>query len=61
MIQKSTTFTTIFRVKKYYFHYDFSCKKSVTFTTIFRVKKCLFQYDMQKMFIQLEIEIKFFR
>jgi hypothetical protein len=27
MMQKSTTFTTIFRVKKYYFHYDFTCKK----------------------------------
>jgi hypothetical protein len=27
MMQKNTTFTTIFRVKKCYFHYDFSCKK----------------------------------
>jgi hypothetical protein len=27
MIQKSTNFTTIFRVKKCYFHYDFACKK----------------------------------
>jgi hypothetical protein len=27
MVQKGTTFTTIFRVKKCYFHYDFSCKK----------------------------------
>jgi hypothetical protein len=27
MIHKSTTFTTIFRVKKCYFHYDFACKK----------------------------------
>jgi hypothetical protein len=27
MMQKSTTFTAIFRVKKCYFHYDFSCKK----------------------------------
>jgi hypothetical protein len=27
MTQKSTTFTTIFRVKKCYFHYDFACKK----------------------------------
>jgi hypothetical protein len=27
MMQKSTTFTAIFRVKKYYFHYDFACKK----------------------------------
>jgi hypothetical protein len=27
MMQKSTTFTTIFRVKKCYFHYDFGCKK----------------------------------
>jgi hypothetical protein len=26
-MQKSTTFTTIFPVKKYYFHYDFACKK----------------------------------
>jgi hypothetical protein len=35
MMQKSTTFTTIFRVKKCYFHYDFACKK-VTFITIFK-------------------------
>jgi hypothetical protein len=34
MMQKSTTFTTIFRVK------------NATFTTILRVKKC--HYDMQK-------------
>jgi hypothetical protein len=27
MMQKSTTFTTIFRIKKCYFHYDFACKK----------------------------------
>jgi hypothetical protein len=27
MMQKSTTFTTIFRVKRCYFHYDFVCKK----------------------------------
>jgi hypothetical protein len=27
MMQKSTTFTTIFREKKCYFHYDFACKK----------------------------------
>jgi hypothetical protein len=27
MMQKITTFTTIFRVKKCYFHYDFACKK----------------------------------
>jgi hypothetical protein len=27
MMQKSTTFTTIFRVKKCYFHYDFASKK----------------------------------
>jgi hypothetical protein len=26
-MQESTTFTTIFRVKKCYFHYDFACKK----------------------------------
>jgi hypothetical protein len=26
-MQKSTTFTTIFRVKKCYFHYDFAYKK----------------------------------
>jgi hypothetical protein len=26
-MQKSTTFTTIFRVKKCYFHYVFACKK----------------------------------
>jgi hypothetical protein len=36
MMQKSITFTTIFRVK------------SATFTTILRVKKCHFHYDMQK-------------
>jgi hypothetical protein len=27
MMQKSTTFTTIVRVKKGYFRYDFACKK----------------------------------
>jgi hypothetical protein len=27
MIKKSTTFTTIFRVKKCYFRYEFACKK----------------------------------
>jgi hypothetical protein len=27
MMQKSTTFTTIFRLKKCYFHYDFQKKK----------------------------------
>jgi hypothetical protein len=27
MMQKSTTFTTIFPVKKCYFHDDFACKK----------------------------------
>jgi hypothetical protein len=27
MMQESTTFTTIFRVKKCYFDYDFACKK----------------------------------
>jgi hypothetical protein len=27
MMQKSTTFTMSFRVKKCYFHYDFACKK----------------------------------
>jgi hypothetical protein len=36
MMQKSTTFTTIFRVK------------GATFTRILRVKKCHFHYDMQK-------------
>jgi uncharacterized protein YerC len=41
MMQKSTTFTTIFRVK------------SATFTTILRVKKCYFHYDMQKIEYQV--------
>jgi hypothetical protein len=27
MMQKSTAFTTIFRIKRCYFHYDFACKK----------------------------------
>jgi hypothetical protein len=27
MMQKSATFTTIFRVKKFYFQYDFAHKK----------------------------------
>jgi hypothetical protein len=26
-MQKTTTFTTTFRVKMCYFHYDFACKK----------------------------------
>jgi hypothetical protein len=29
MMQKSTAFTTIFRVKKCNFHYDCACKKVV--------------------------------
>jgi hypothetical protein len=37
MMQKSGTFTTIFHVKKCYFHYDFACKKVPL-------------YDMQKIF-----------
>jgi hypothetical protein len=36
MMQKSTTFTTIFRIK------------NTTFITILRVKECYFHYDMQK-------------
>jgi hypothetical protein len=35
-MQKVITSTTIFPVKKCYFHYDFACKK------------CHFHYDMQK-------------
>jgi hypothetical protein len=27
MMQKSSTFTTTFRLKKCYFHYDYACKK----------------------------------
>jgi hypothetical protein len=40
MMQKRTTFTTIFRVK------------SATFTTILRVKKCHFHYDKQNSAIE---------
>jgi hypothetical protein len=29
MMQKSTTFTTIFRVKKYYFNYDMQKKNTL--------------------------------
>jgi hypothetical protein len=34
--------------KKYYFHYDFSCKKVLLSLQFLRVKKCHFHYDMQK-------------
>jgi hypothetical protein len=40
MMQKSTTFTTIFCVKKCYFHYDFACKK-VPLSLRFAKKICL--------------------
>jgi hypothetical protein len=40
MMQKSTSFTTIFRVKKVLLSH-----------TILRVKKCNFHYYMQKKFI----------
>jgi hypothetical protein len=40
MMRKSTTFTTIFRVKKCYFHYDFACKK-VPLSLRFAKKICL--------------------
>jgi hypothetical protein len=47
MMQQSTTFTTIFRVKKCYFHYDFACKKVPL------------SYDMQKINIQFFLLIFF--
>jgi hypothetical protein len=40
MMHKSTTFTTIFRVKKCYFHYDFACKK-VPLSLRYAKKICL--------------------
>jgi hypothetical protein len=49
-MQKSTTFTMIFRVKK-----------KATFATIFRVKECHFHYDMQKGYKSTEREPKCFK
>jgi hypothetical protein len=48
VMQKSTTFTTIFRVKKRYFHYDFACKK------------CHFHYDMQKTLYCIRVLVAFY-
>jgi hypothetical protein len=49
MMQKSTTFTTIFRVKKCYFHYDFACKKV---PLSFRyAKKSIFPTSIMKMIL----------
>jgi hypothetical protein len=48
MMQKSTTFTTIFRVK------------SATFTTILCVKKCHFHYDMQKTLYCIRVLVAFY-
>jgi hypothetical protein len=41
MMQKSTTFATIFRVQKCYFHYDFACKK-VPFSLRYAINNYLF-------------------
>jgi hypothetical protein len=45
MMQKSTTFTKIFRVKK-----------KVNFTTILRVKKSYFHYDVQKIHTYIHVQ-----
>jgi hypothetical protein len=49
MMQKSTTFTTIFRVKKCYFHYDFACKK-VPLSLRYAKKDTLLTSCVQKFF-----------
>jgi hypothetical protein len=43
MMQKSTTFTMIFYIKKCYFHYDFACKKvpPVSCHSILMNQKCI--------------------
>jgi Na+-transporting NADH:ubiquinone oxidoreductase subunit NqrD len=38
MMQKSTTFTTIFRLKKCYFHYDMQKKVSLFLGTLISTK-----------------------
>jgi hypothetical protein len=48
MMQKSTTFTTIFRAKKCYFHYDFACKKVPV--SLRYAKKLIKQYFKAKIY-----------
>jgi hypothetical protein len=51
MMQKSSTFTTIFRVKKCYFHYDFACKKvplSLRYAKNTILSSCIFFYYVNK-------------
>jgi hypothetical protein len=45
-MQKSTTFTTIFHVKKCYFHYDFACKK-VPLSSRYAKKVLLLLFPLQ--------------
>jgi hypothetical protein len=56
MMQKSTTFTTIFRVKKYYFHYDFTCKKV---PLSFDLQKNVF-FHLQSRSLQIGIVMTYF-
>jgi hypothetical protein len=49
MMQKSTTFTTIFHLKKSYFHYDFGCKK-MFFVTVCKIVICTISYESHTFF-----------
>jgi hypothetical protein len=51
MMQKSTNFTTIFRVKKCHFHYDFACKK-VPFSLRY-AKKYLYVFKKNSRFFKI--------
>jgi hypothetical protein len=46
MMQQSTTFTSIFRIKKCYFHYDFACKKVPLPLRYAKNKHTIFSFDL---------------
>jgi hypothetical protein len=50
MMRKSTTFTTIFRVKKCYFHYDFACKKVPLSLRYAKIVICTTNYESHPFF-----------
>jgi hypothetical protein len=50
MMRKSTTFTTIFRVKKCYFHYDFACKKVPLSLRYAKIVICTTSYESHPFF-----------
>jgi hypothetical protein len=56
MKQKSTTFNTIFRVKKCYFHYDFTCKKVPLSLRYTKNNYCTTSYESHTFFTNLQID-----